>query len=86
MISNSNHEDGFERRLLASVRGTLATAVAFPQKSESVCFDFHRTRWALVFLVWWGRTNPNDQASIKRYSQYLQRHFEYDIIILEVAL
>ena len=29
-------EDGFERRLLASVRWTLATAVAFPQKSESI--------------------------------------------------
>ena len=26
---------GFERRLLATVRGTAATAVAFPQKSES---------------------------------------------------
>ena len=26
---------GFERRLLAAVRGTAATAVAFPQKSES---------------------------------------------------
>jgi len=29
-------EDGFERRLLATVRWTVATAVAFPQKSESV--------------------------------------------------
>ena len=29
-------EDGFERRLLASVRWILATAVAIPQKSESV--------------------------------------------------
>jgi len=27
---------GFERRLLASVRWTLATAVASPQRSESV--------------------------------------------------
>ncbi len=29
-------EGGFERRLLASARWALATAVAFPQKSESV--------------------------------------------------
>ena len=29
-------EGGFERRLLARVRGTLATNPAFPQKSESV--------------------------------------------------
>ena len=28
-------EGGFERRLLATVRWTVATAVAFPQKSES---------------------------------------------------
>ena len=32
-------EGGFERRLLASVRWTLATAVARPQASESVCID-----------------------------------------------
>ena len=32
-------EDGFERRLLASVQWTLATAVASPQRSESVCLD-----------------------------------------------
>jgi len=32
-------EGGFERRLLASVRWTLATAVASPQRSESVFPD-----------------------------------------------
>ena len=30
---------GFERRLLATVRWTVATAVAFPQKSESIVIN-----------------------------------------------
>ena len=34
-------EGGFERRLLATVRWTVATAVAFPQKSESI-FPHHQ--------------------------------------------
>ncbi len=33
---NFLHEDGFERRLLATCQWHVATAVAFPQKSESV--------------------------------------------------
>ena len=35
-LRNGYLEDGFERRHLASVRGTLATDVARPQASESI--------------------------------------------------
>ena len=42
---------GFERRLLATVRGTAATAVAFPQKSESTFPHQQLDKRKLVFLL-----------------------------------
>ena len=39
---------GFERRLLATVRGTVATAVAFPQKSESIVINRRLTEVPMI--------------------------------------
>ena len=48
---------GFERRLLASVRGTLATAVAFPQKSKSLLhyiITVHPDGFFILHVYWYG--------------------------------
>ena len=37
--------NGLERRLLATVRWTVATAVAFPQKSESIMAHHFQTSY-----------------------------------------
>ena len=39
--------EGFERRLLATVRWTVATAVAFPQKSKSLSLRQKRSNFCL---------------------------------------
>jgi len=49
-VHTEKQRTGFERRLLATVRGTVATAVAFPQKSESVLSHQQKAKRKLGFL------------------------------------
>ena len=39
-VQKGESQNGLERRLLATVRWTVATAVAFPQESESLAHHF----------------------------------------------
>ena len=75
-------EVGFERRLLASVRWTLATAVAFPQKSESV-LPHHKT-WSFGFRSCFFISDSNHKIAIVRWTMAHARPDGHDTLLLPI--
>ena len=66
-------QNGLERRHLATCRWHVATAVAFPQKSESLAHHFYKSRWIWGFSSA-GRA-PALQAGGQRFDPANLHHF-----------